>query len=66
MEAKNVETSTRDFLCTNQAKWHTEVTKFIEELEAQGYHIVGASPIEEVVVKVVGRRFKVERRDNNE
>lgn len=40
--------------------WKEQMEAAIQKIEEQGYLIVGAEPIEEIRVTVVGRRFTVE------
>lgn len=37
-----------------------QLQKFTNEIESSGGHIVGAEPIEELCVHIIGRRFTVE------
>lgn len=52
-----------DIIFDSQTDSHIEelIHKRIDELEREGYRIVGAEPIEQIVIKIVGRRFYLEK-----
>jgi len=46
-----------------EKEWEEKVSQYIEEIDKSGGRIVAAEPIEEVLFRIVGRKFTVEYTD---